>query len=59
LRAFLDFYIPLAMTSLLFLLAQPMGSAAISRMPMALESLAVWPVVSDWCLCFAAWGSLQ
>lgn len=45
-RAFFDFYIPLALTSFLFLLAQPMGSAAISRMPRALESLAVWPVVS-------------
>jgi len=46
LRTFLDFYIPLAMTQLLFLLAGPFGSAAISRLPMALQSLAVWPVVS-------------
>jgi hypothetical protein len=46
LRSFLDFYIPLAMTSLLTLLIQPLGSAALSRMPMALSSLAVWPVVS-------------
>jgi Na+-driven multidrug efflux pump len=46
LRSFLDFYIPLAMTSLLFLLIQPLGSAALSRMPKALESLAAWPVVS-------------
>jgi hypothetical protein len=46
LRAFLDFYIPLAMTSLLTLLVQPIGSAALSRMPQALSSLAVWPVVS-------------
>jgi hypothetical protein len=45
-RTFLDFYTPLAMTSLLNLLVQPMGSAALSRMPDALESLAVWPVVS-------------
>lgn len=44
-RAFLHFYVPLAMTSLLMLLVQPIGSAAISRMPGALESLAVWPVV--------------
>ncbi len=43
---FLEFYIPLAMTSLLFLLVQPMGSAALSRMPQALASLAVWPVIS-------------
>jgi hypothetical protein len=45
-HTFLDFYTPLAMTSLLNLLVQPMGSAALSRMPDALESLAVWPVVS-------------
>jgi hypothetical protein len=46
LRSFLDFYIPLAMTSLLTLLANPIGSAALSRMPDALASLAVWPVVT-------------
>ncbi len=45
-RTFIDFYTPLAMTSLLSLLVQPVGSAALSRMPDALESLAVWPVVS-------------
>ncbi len=45
-RAFFAFYIPLAMTSLLTLLINPLGSAAISRMPQALASLAVWPVVS-------------
>jgi hypothetical protein len=45
-RAFANFYIPLALTSLLTLIVQPLGSAAISRMPYALESLAVWPVVS-------------
>lgn len=46
LPAILDFYVPLAMTSLLFLLAQPLISAALSRMPDALSSLAVWPVLS-------------
>lgn len=45
-NAFLHFYLPLAMTSLLTLLIQPLGAAALSRMPNALESLAVWPVVS-------------
>jgi hypothetical protein len=45
-RAMMDFYIPLAMTSLLFLIVQPMGSAALSRMPNALTSLAVWPVIA-------------
>lgn len=45
-QAFASFYIPLALTSLLTLIVQPLGSAAISRMPHALESLAVWPVVN-------------
>jgi len=46
LRAFLDFYIPLALTSLITLIIQPIGSAALSRMPSALLSLAVWPVLA-------------
>lgn len=45
-RKFLEFYIPLAMTVLLTMIVQPMVSAALSRMPQPLESLAVWPVVS-------------
>lgn len=43
---FLHFYIPLAMTPLIALLAAPIGSAAVSRMPRALDSLAVWPVIN-------------
>jgi hypothetical protein len=46
LRSFLAFYVPLVLTSLLGLLAQPIGSAGLSRMPEALTSLAVWPVVT-------------
>lgn len=45
-RGFWDFYIPLMMTSLLFLVSNPIGSSAMSRMPDSLESLAVWPVVA-------------
>ena len=45
-KAFFDFYIPLALTSLLTLVWNPIGSAAISRMPHALDSLAVWSVVT-------------
>lgn len=47
---FLRFYVPLALTSLLGLIVQPLGSAALSRMPRPLESLAAWPVV--WGLLF-------
>jgi hypothetical protein len=46
LRAFLEFYTPLAMTSVLYMLAQPMVSAALSRMPEPVDSLAAWSVVS-------------
>jgi len=45
-QAFIGFYIPLALTSFLLLVIQPIGSAAISRMPNPLESLAAWPVVT-------------
>ena len=41
----LRFYVPLAVTSLLALIMQPIGSAAVSRMPLPLPSLAAWPVV--------------
>lgn len=46
LREFFSFYIPLALTSLIALLVQPIGSATMSRLPQALDSLAAWPVVS-------------
>lgn len=43
--AFYRFYIPLFMTSLLFLIGQPLISAAVNRMPENIPSLAVWPVL--------------
>jgi hypothetical protein len=46
LGTFLQFYVPLALTSLIWLAVQPIGSAALGRMPDALASLAVWPVIS-------------
>ena len=45
-RSFLEFYTPLAITALFYMLAQPLVSAALSRMPEPLESLAAWSVVS-------------
>jgi len=53
---FLRFYVPLAVTSLLWLGVQPVGSAALSRMPQALESLAVWPVLSGFVFLLRAGG---
>lgn len=44
--AFLKYYIPLALTSLITLISQPLISTALSRMPLALDSLAIWPVLS-------------
>ena len=41
----LAFYVPLAMTPLMALLVQPLGAAAMSRMPHTLASLAAWPAV--------------
>jgi hypothetical protein len=44
-RSFLRFYVPLSLTSIAFLGVRPILTAAISRMPHPLESLAAWPVV--------------
>ncbi len=44
-REFAAFYVPLGMTSLITLAAQPMCSAAMGRMPVEMDSLALWPVV--------------
>ena len=40
--AFLRFYVPLALTPLMTLLVQPVGAAAMNRMPAALDSTAAW-----------------
>lgn len=56
LKSFMAFYVPLVLTSLLTLLVQPIGSAALSRMPNALASLAAWPVVSGLLFVFRSPG---
>jgi len=55
-RAFFAFYIPLVMTSLLSLLVQPIGAAALSRMPDPIDSLATWAVVSGLVFMFRSGG---
>ena len=55
-RVFYGFYTPLALTSLLILAAQPLGSAALARMPQALESLAAWPVLMAFLFLFRGLG---
>lgn len=44
-RKFYSFYIPLALTPFLGLVAQPVGTAAMGRMPETIISLAVFPVL--------------
>lgn len=46
-RAFWAFYLPLASMPLVSLIIQPIGTAAVTRMPGVLDSLAVWPVVTS------------
>ncbi len=52
----LHFYIPLAITPIMTLLALPIGTAAMSRMPNALSSMAVWPVVAGLSFAFRSVG---
>ena len=44
-RSFLGFYVPLSLTSVILLGIRPLISAGLSRMPLAIESLALWSVV--------------
>ena len=55
-RLFASFFVPLALTSILQMLVQPIVSAGLSRMPNALESLAVWPVVFGLLIIFTSAG---
>lgn len=55
-RTFFAFYIPLVLTAVINMLAQPAGPAAISRMPFALESLAALPVVGGLAFMFRSLG---
>ena len=54
--SFLSYYMPLALTSLITLLSQPLISTALSRMPLPLDSLAIWPVLSGLLFIFRAPG---
>ena len=54
--AFLRFYVPLSLTSIIFLGVRPILTAAISRMPNPLDSLAAWPVVGGLAFLFRSVG---
>jgi hypothetical protein len=55
-RAFWAFYVPLALTPLVTLVVQPLGTAAVARMSLPLASLAAWPVVNGLAFFLAAPG---
>lgn len=55
-RGFGNFYVPLAFTTVILLGSQPIGSAALGRMPEALNSLAVWPVLVAFIFLFRGLG---
>ncbi len=47
-REFARFYAPLVLTALISQVVRPLTTAALSRAPMAIDSLAAWPVISSW-----------
>lgn len=55
-KRFVSFYLPLALTSSLWLLWLPLISGTVSRMPDPLESLAIWSVVSGLLFMFRSPG---
>ena len=55
-RAFLKFYVPLSLTSLIVLGARPIFTAGVSRMLDPLSSLAVLPVITSMTFLFRAGG---
>ncbi len=55
-KSFFSFYLPLAMASILYLCVHPLGSAAMSRMPNPIISLALWPIVSNFIIIFRSPG---
>ena len=55
-RAILRFHTPLAATTLLTLLAQPMTAAALARLPHPGATLAAWPLVFMVLLVLRGWG---
>ncbi len=55
-REIIRFHTPLAATSLLTLLVQPVTAAALARLAMPRETLAAWPVVFSTMLILRGWG---
>ena len=56
LKRFISFYLPLALTSSLWLLWQPLISGSVSRMPDPIPSLAIWSVITGLLFMFRSPG---
>jgi len=54
--AFLRFYLPLSITPVILFLGFPISTAAMTRMPFAIESLAAWPAVNGLLLALRSTG---
>jgi hypothetical protein len=55
--SFLRFYAPLAITNMAWLMMLPVTSAALSRMPNAIVSLAVWPAITGVMMILSSGGT--
>jgi hypothetical protein len=55
-KRFISFFTPLALTSTIWLLWQPVISGAVSRMPDPVQSLAIWSVVASLLFVFRSPG---
>ena len=55
-RQILAFHAPLAGTSLLTLMVQPVTAAALARLPLPGQTLAAWPVIFSTMLVLRGWG---
>lgn len=54
--AFMRFYLPLSLTPVILFLGFPLSTAAMTRMPAAIESLAAWPAVNGLLLALRSTG---
>lgn len=54
--SFLRFYLPLSITPVIMFLGMPISTAAMTRMPLPIESLAAWPAVNGLLLTLRSTG---
>lgn len=54
--SFMRFYLPLSITPVIMFLGMPLATAAMTRMPLPIESLAAWPAVNGLLLTLRSTG---